>query len=148
MRFLLEKVSPDMWKFPVLSGRKEYLGLGVAGRALAAAGLAGAVGAGARGVGAGHFGRCLGGLGRKVMCFGGRSLMLVICYKFLSQRRERRFLYRCSRWLRGLRFNLQLQLQLLVSAKTRLAAWETAYRSESLHLNTHTQALAWPTARV
>ena len=30
MRFLLEKVSPDMWKFPVLSGRKEYLGLGVA----------------------------------------------------------------------------------------------------------------------
>ena len=76
MRFLLEKVSPDMWKFPVLSGRKEYLGLGVAGRALAAAGLAGAVGAGARGVGAGHFGRCLGGLGRKVMCFGRRSLML------------------------------------------------------------------------
>jgi hypothetical protein len=57
-------------------GKKTCLGLGVAGRALAAAGLAGAVGAGARGVGAGHFGRCLGGLGRKVMYFGGRSLML------------------------------------------------------------------------
>ena len=60
-----------MWKFPVLSGRKEYLGLGVAGRALAAAGLAGAVGAGARSVGAGHFERCLGEW-EMLMCVGGR----------------------------------------------------------------------------
>lgn len=47
-----------MWKFPVLSGRKEYLGLGVAGRALAAAGLAGAGGALAGSGVAGHFWLC------------------------------------------------------------------------------------------
>jgi hypothetical protein len=29
-----------------------------------------------------------------------------------------------------------------------LIAWEGAYRSENLHLDIHTQALAWPTARV
>jgi hypothetical protein len=32
--------------------------------------------------------------------------------------------------------------------KARLVAWEGAYRSESLHVDIHTQALARPTVRV
>jgi hypothetical protein len=75
MRFLLEKVSPGLWKLPFFSGKK-YLGLGVAGRTLAAAGLAGAVGAGAGGVGAGHFERCFWLGGKKSDVFSRSLLML------------------------------------------------------------------------
>jgi hypothetical protein len=76
MNFLLEKVSPGLCMLSVSSQRRRALDSVLQEEHLQLPGWQVQLVQVQEALVQAIFGRCLGGLGRKVMCFGGRSLML------------------------------------------------------------------------